>query len=204
MIEKCGITEIEIERILKYSNKLYIFIDNNLYLNELMCELSERIGDMKKAKQMLKVNFFENSIKSMKKGLKKKNLTDVVGLIKSAKQLKEILDVLKVLSTNSSKLLIAYDLIEKGKNIMKNHNGKVKILKVFEEEYNNYSNKILEKINTEFNNSIQEEMKNLIKFENNNTEEVAYYVRIFLIYSYSLRYMNLIFQILNLLILYKY
>jgi hypothetical protein len=202
LIERCGTTEIEIERILKHSNKLYNFIDNNLYLHGLMDELSIKIAEMKKAKNGLKEKFFNNSIDSLKKGIKRKNINDVVSLIKNAKQLKEILDVLKILSSNSSKLLIAYDLVEKGKNIMKNHSGKVKILKIFEEEYNNYENKIYEKINGEFIKSIQDEMKNMVRFE--ETDDSSDYVSLFLIYSFSLRFMDSIFLILKILILYLY
>ncbi len=167
-----------------------------------MDELSIKIAEMKKAKNGLKEKFFNNSIDSLKKGIKRKNINDVVSLIKNAKQLKEILDVLKILSSNSSKLLIAYDLVEKGKNIMKNHSGKVKILKIFEEEYNNYENKIYEKINGEFIKSIQDEMKNMVRFE--ETDDSSDYVSLFLIYSFSLRFMDSIFLILKILILYLY
>jgi hypothetical protein len=182
LIEKCGLTEIEIERILKYSNKMYNYISDNLFLNDLMNELSEKIGNLKRIKEIIRKSFLINAASNIKKGIKKKNLTEVINFIKNVKQLKEILDVLRVLVNNPQKLLMAFDLVQKGKNILKNYNGKVRVLKGFEEEYDSFNLKISDKILNEFNKNILDDLKKMISFEITNEE--SNYVRFNLINSY--------------------
>jgi hypothetical protein len=180
LIEHCGYIEMEIEKILKHSSKLYTFISHNLYLFDVMNECSERVEKMKNSKDAIKKLYLTNSAKSIQLGNKKKNIEKNITLLKHLKSLKEISDVLKLLSNNSSKLLISYGLIEKGKSILKLYKNKnIKVLKLFEEEYVGYTNKILDKLIIEFNKDLKEGISSLVQFNENGADsEAATYVSI--------------------------
>ena len=104
-------------------------------------------------------------------------------LLKNFKWLKEIMDLLKVLSNNPSKY--DQDLISKSKQIIsqiqniniKNRNignkssGKYfsmrfQIINLFEDEIAKITNKYFDKILTEFRNVLNEDLNQLIQFQN--------------------------------------
>jgi hypothetical protein len=208
--------EFEIEKILEHSNKLYNYINTNLQPLYDDLEFSIfRVKQMKQQKDIIKSKFLINSAQNIRHGIKKKNLSLMISTAKSIKSLKEILDLLKVLSTNPAKYQVTQDLINKGKEIMNqiqkissnkskintlnnkksSSNNTLKILKYFEEEFNKYSNKSSEKIIQEFNNILYEEINKLISIDeelilnSESTIDYSYYVKIsiYITLSNSLR-----------------
>jgi hypothetical protein len=165
---------LEIEKVLKHSNKLYDFIADNLSMYETIKECCEEVKELKSKKELLKNKFIVNSAKSIQLGMRKKSIEQSITYMKHLKSLKEISDVLKLLSNNSSKLLISYGLIEKGKSIINLYKNKnIKLLKTFEEEYTTYTNKITDKLTLEFTKEFKEGLKNLVVFEVDSKEEIG-------------------------------
>jgi hypothetical protein len=168
LIEKCGDVEFEIERILQHSGKIYNYINTNLTpLSEEVHFSYEKIRTMKMMKESLKQKVFVNSARSIQLGNKRKNLSNMISSLKGLKSLKEILDLLKVLANNPSKYGVTLDLINKGKEILSGLQSKkkgpsLKIAKLFEDDFNKFSNKSMDKIVVEFSNILYEEIAKLI------------------------------------------
>ena len=141
-----------------------------------------KINKIKKAKELLKDKFMVNGLKSMKKGLQKKNLNNALNYLKNLKLLIEIVDSLKVLSSNQGKFEISNEFILKGKNILnsfpENLKEKILILKIYEEELNKFSNKSSENMIEEFQKIISDflldsfEIKTLESIEHINQRKL--------------------------------
>ena len=114
----------------------------------------ENISHIKKTKEILKQRFMINGLKSMKIGIQKKGLSTTKDYLRNIKSIKEILDLLKILSSNQGKYDLVNELLVKGKNLMnlfpKKLKEKVFILKNFEEELNKYTNKSSENMQEQF------------------------------------------------------
>jgi hypothetical protein len=171
LIEKCGDVEIEIERILQHSAKLYNYITNNL--QPLYTDLNyfyEKVKQMKSSKVLMKKTLLVNSAKQIKLGMKKDKLKKVYQMMKDFKSLKEILDLLRILSKDQSKYQITQDLINKGKDLLnrlKVNSQSPKILKLYAEEFQKVCSKSLDKVQIEFGNVLSETLNSLVKFKFN-------------------------------------
>jgi hypothetical protein len=157
---------MEIEKVFKHSNKLYDYITANLIMYEAINECSDRISNMRQKKDLLKKSFIHNSAKCIQLGLRKRNIEKSLQFMRHLKSLKEILEVLKLLSSNSSKLIISYGLIEKGRSIINLYRDKkIKLMRVFEEEFILYTNKIMDKLVIEFTKDFREGVRSLVTFK---------------------------------------
>lgn len=184
LIEKCGDVEFEIERILEHSGKLYNFINSNLYpLNDDLENALRNVQAMKNYKKVIKLKLIENSAKTIQLGVKRKNLSNMIQIMKNIKSLKKILELLKVLANNPSKYQVCQDLLNKSRMIIstvyklsdngiqdkkRSSNGgfnALKILKSLEDEFNKISNKSSDKIQIEFGNMIKEQLNQLISIK---------------------------------------
>jgi hypothetical protein len=169
LIEKCGDVEIEIERILQHSAKLYNYINNNL--KPLFSDLNffyEKVKQMKTHKVFMKKTLLLNSAKQITLGIKKENLKKINQMMKDFKSLKEILDLLRILSKDQSKYQITQDLINKGKDLvqrLKVNSKSPKILKLHAEDFQKLCSKSLDKVQVEFGNVITEILNSLVKFK---------------------------------------
>ena len=154
LIEKCGDVEFEIEKILEHSNKLYNYIQNNLFLEKNIDDIMINICNMKKAKDLLKNRFMLNSLNCIRIGNNKKSLEKTLNYVEAIKSIKEIIELLKVLSNNQSKFELVNDLILKAKTLIGsvpvNFLEKVIIFKKFELELKKFSNKSSENMIEEF------------------------------------------------------
>lgn len=154
LIEKCGDVEIELEKILEHSNKLHNYIHNNLFLQKNIDDILVNISQIKKTKETLKQGFMINGLKCIKIGLKKKSINETKDHLKNLNSLKEIIDLLKVLSTNPSKFELVNELLAKGKNLINSFPSDIRektlLVKKFEEEFGKYTNKSSENMIEEF------------------------------------------------------
>jgi hypothetical protein len=170
---------MEIEKVLRHSNKLYDYISANLSMYEAVNECSDGITEMRRKKDLLKRCYINNSAKSIQLGLKKRNIEKSITFMKHLKALKEISDVLKLLSNNSSKLLISYGLIEKGRSIVNLYRDKnIKLLRTFEEELILYTNKIMDKLIAGFGRDFREGVRSLITFNQTSSQDLTSHVRL--------------------------
>ena len=178
LIEKCGDVEFEIERILEHCPKLYNYINKNLEpLSKDLNFSINRMQSMKNDKNIVKKNFLFNSARSMQLGLKKRNLSNIMSTINNIKSLKDILELLKILTNNPSKYQVTQELLNKGKDLISNirqinskKTNNIKIIKHFEDEFIKLANKSIDKIQIEFSNLIKEQLLNLISVSNEKVE----------------------------------
>ena len=175
LIELCGEVDFEIEKILEHSLKLFNFINQNL---QPLCDQLDfslvRIKEMKKSKKIIKEKYLLNTVTKIKKELRKRNLTKSFRIIKRIESLKEILNLLKVLSVNASKFKVTGELIAKGRDIIyqikqecKNQknplsSNNLRLAKYFEDEFVKFSTKSTENISQEFSNLIKDALENFI------------------------------------------
>jgi hypothetical protein len=168
-----GELEMEIERILNHTNKLYDHIMQNLFLTDIITESEQRIARIRRAKNLLKYKFLTNAAKAMLMGNKKKNLINTHGLLMDIKVLKGISEGLR---TGAGDF---YELIGHGKSIIaKYEDYHLNIFKLFLKEYHNHLNIGYEKLLDEFVLTLRHEMFNLIDYTNSVTEDIATYVRL--------------------------
>lgn len=146
--------EFEIEKILEHSNKLYNYIQNNLFLEKNIDNIMKNICNIKKAKDLLKNRFMLNSLNCIRIGNNKKSFEKTLNYLGIIKSIKEIIELLKVLSNNQSKFELVNELILKAKVIIGsvpvNFLEKVIIFKKFELELKIFSNKSSENMIEEF------------------------------------------------------
>jgi hypothetical protein len=112
------------------------------------------IQKIKKTKEILKEKFLINGLKCVQLGNKKNKLNNSIEYLKNLNKLKEIIDVIKVLSNNSEKFELVNELILKGKNILnsfpKNVQKNLRLFNAFEEEFNKFTGKSSENMIEEF------------------------------------------------------
>lgn len=182
LIEKCGRIELELEKTLEYSHKMSNYISVNLtplenYVNEVVI----RINKWKDQMNFLKRNIINNSTQLLLKGIKAKSQEKALMYLDKLKKLKDIIDLLKIISTNPKKYKLALELITKGKEVIQKmkiiKNPSINLLSLFEKELNDYSSKCCEQINTEFDSVLIELFKDFLKFKNekeskNNDESI--------------------------------
>jgi hypothetical protein len=201
MIEKCGDVEMEIERILEHSGKLYNYINTNLQpLNEQLLFTIDKVEQSRRTKILLKNKFLINSGLNIQKGIKKGNLNNMLNIFKNVKSIKEILDLLKILSGNPSKYQVVNDLISKGRELMDKINSYsysnlnvanakhvFKLMKHFEEEMIKCSSKSTEKVVQEFSNVLNEAFGNIVSINENQDylkeDNMMKYVYFYFYYS---------------------
>lgn len=189
LIEKCGDVEIEIERILQHSSKLYYYINKNLQpLHEDLEILCKKVNEMKEAKKFIKSHLLTNTSKTIKLGIKKNNTHRILQMMKNFKSLKDIIDLLRILSKDQSKYQLTQDLLNKGKDLISKLNINKRspnIMKIVFEEFQKLNSKSLDKVQIEFGNILNEELSNLFLFKNENidledTRVITDFVKIFL------------------------
>lgn len=158
MIEKCGEIEFEIEKILEHSNKLYNYIQNNLFLEKNVESVIQNISNIKKTKGLLKKMFMVNGISCFKFCMQKKDLEIKKILIIKIKSIHEIIKLLEVLSAAQSKYELVNELIIKARKMLEelpSHlKSKVKICTMLEERLDRFNNKSCE-------NMVEELQKNI-------------------------------------------
>lgn len=180
LIEKVGDTEMEIQRILNHSNKLYNYINNNLIpLNSQLKTLTDKVQEMKFTKHQIQSKYMQITARTVLKGEKRRNVANLIGIFKDIKSLGEIFELLKVLcSNNQTKFQVANDLIIKAKaiitklNSMKQSKSEKNILKMFEDELNKCTNKMIVALFLELNRSLMESFEKMIVIEDNATQYV--------------------------------
>jgi hypothetical protein len=189
MIEMCGEIDYEIEKILEHSVKLYNYINYNM---QPLCDQLEfalfKVKEMKKSKEFLRVKFLTNSSLTIKKEIKKRNFLKAYTIVNHFNSLKEILNLLKVLSANQAKFKVSQELISKAGDIIneikkicksnnqfqntmgqKNKNENfLKLIKIFEEEFAKFSQRSTDNIIQEFSNLIKEQLENSIRIRESN------------------------------------
>jgi hypothetical protein len=172
-----GDLEMEIEKILNNSNRLYNYINENLYLTDIVNQSMERIGNIKKAQTLIKSKFIVNSSKTIQTGVRKQNLHKTYSLLKDIEVLKGISTALK---TNTGDF---YELIEQGKAIMNRYtNCNLKIFHQFEEEYDQHINKGFDILYENLAKDLKDVIYNIITFgEVNDYLAIGAYVRLYLI-----------------------
>lgn len=168
LIEKCGKIELELEKTLEYIYKMSNYICFNLSpLEQYVNDLVTRVNNWKEQLNFLKQNILTNSTQLLLKGIKNKNNKKVLLYMDKLKKLKDIVDLLKILSINPKKYKLALELITKGKEIINKlrtaHQLSLKLLGVFETELNEYSSKCCEQITSEFNSVLVEAFRNFSK-----------------------------------------
>jgi hypothetical protein len=176
LIEKCGDVELELDRILEHSHKLYYYINQNMSINDILEFCVYEINKMKESKNRIKEKYLINTAKSIKHGLKRKNIITSVQTMRIIKSLKEMIDLLKVLCSSSSKNSVALDLIKKSKLLLSNlfqiTQGKLKIAKNFTDEFSKYAGKLMENaLNDLFANMIIISSENILNEEKYKTLE---------------------------------
>jgi hypothetical protein len=135
-------------------------------------EFLNRFRDRKKEKEMFKKRFLENSIKSMLKGSKKKNLISTVGMLKNAKEIEEMINQIKELSKDESNCKEENELVNKAKTILvdlKTQFPGLKLLSILEKEMMKYGNKTSEKIIDEFVKIFGLIFRKTLKFSSENS-----------------------------------
>jgi hypothetical protein len=170
-----GELEMEIEKILNHTGKLYTHIMQNLYLSDIINESSLRIARMKKAKALLKNKFLINSAKVTLMGTKKTNLLGTHILLKDIQILKGISENLKSGTGDF------YELIETGRGVIARYEGyNLNVFKLFVKEYDNHLNLGYERLLDDFVYSLRQGMDNLVNFNATQVEDIATYVRPYL------------------------
>jgi hypothetical protein len=191
LIEMCGEIDYEIEKILEHSVKLYNYINHNMLPLYDQLEFSLfKMQEMKKAKNFLKEKFLKNSALKIKKEIKKRNFIKAYTITKHFNSLKEILNLLKVLSVSPGKFKVTQDLIlkagdilneirklcknpitsqssmssfsKKGENPQNVPQNTFGLIKIFEDEFAKFSARSTENLLQEFNNLIKEDLENTI------------------------------------------
>lgn len=158
LIDKGGLLDRELYRILKFSGRIYSYILSNMNIQDSVESACARIKRMKEKNSIVKRFFLENNSKQIKCQIKKRNIEKLKGFISILKKLKKSADCLETLSKNSSKYQLVYDLVNKSKDIMnkintksngslvKDSNAKLKCLEFFEQEFSKYTSKSSEKV----------------------------------------------------------
>jgi hypothetical protein len=193
-IEKGGMIEMEVEKILSNSSSIYNYIENNLSLVPQVNFFLERVKKHKEAKINFRKYFLLNANKLILKGNKKKNCEKVKNILKNVNTLVEIIENLTNLSKDPSKVCEENDLLNKGKEIIKQmkSNSKIRIFAVLEKELLNYNSKSSEKMNEEFCKLFMKMMKGTISFVNTtddyDSNEEMKYVKFYFYLAKRLKY----------------
>ncbi len=194
MIEKCGDIEYEIEKILEHSNKLYNYIQNNLFLERNMENIIHKISNIKKAKELLKKKFMINSVKCVKAGMLKKDLENKNNFIIKVKAIQDIIKLLLVLSGNQSKYELVNELIIKAREILQKFptqiKCRIKICEKLEEELDRFNRKSCE-------NMVEELQKNIIDVLSDSIEILPFLKVAFVNFKYSLQKLSTIYLCLQ-------
>ena len=199
LIEICGEIDYEIEKILEHSVKLYNYINNNMSPIYDKLEFSLfKVQEMKKAKNFIKEKFIKNSSVKIKKEIKKRNYIKAYTIVKHFNSLKEILNLLKVLSVNSGKFKVTQDLILKAGDILeeirkltkpsqniqsvtsnfpkKSENSKnnipLALIKTFEVEFSKFSTRSTDNLIQEFTNILKEDIESAITIFEDSQENI--------------------------------
>jgi len=143
---------------LEHSNKLYNYIQKNLFLENNVENIIINISNIKKAKELLKKNFMINSLKCVKNGIIKKDLENKNNLLIKIKSIQDIIKLLEVLSGNQGKYELVNELIIKAKDMLEefplNLKYRIKICKKLEEELDKFNSKSCENMVEEFQKNI--------------------------------------------------
>ena len=124
LILQSGYIEEEILKILKHSSKIFNYICENLIVAEIIEESSNKIQSIKEKNLIFKKTYVNNTINSIKLGIKKRNLDRLKNYLSLLGKLKNCNQCLITLSKSTTKYQIVFDLVNKSREIL----GKTKEL----------------------------------------------------------------------------
>lgn len=199
-IEKGGIIELEVQRILENSPKIYNFIEENLVLEPKVEFFLNRVKINKQQMSVVKKHFMVNSVKSILKGWKKENLKKTLNILRKLDGLNKIIDQVHLINEKKSNIQLENEKINQGKEIMKElkslNNIDIDNLSIgilLEKELLDYNTKSAEKTIDELMRNFTLVFKELTKFNENRADNNVNYVIIFLKIVNRLSYLALIY-----------
>lgn len=138
-------------RAIQFSNRLFLFINDNSKLYEFIKNILEKVTQLRQKNRILNEKYFSNSFKILKFVHIKKNISKLKEHIILLQKLKTCADCLSVLSKNKSKVDLVFYLINKSKDLLdqsrilfKNKKS-LYVLNDFEKEFLKYTSNSSEK-----------------------------------------------------------
>jgi hypothetical protein len=175
-IERSGMIETEVQRILNNSSLIFNYVENNLSLESKVNFFLERIKQFKKGKENLKKYFFRNTNELILKENKKKNLCRVKNLLFNLKELMGVMNILSDGKNSEKNLNNEKEIINKGKSLINKLKREEKLgdnfnlINFMEKELISYSDKSSKKFVEEFSKIFVFIFVNLINFVKKDQE----------------------------------
>lgn len=183
LMNKNGYIDNELILTLKYSDKLFNYILENLRLNDMIIHNLKLIKDIKFKFNFTKNKFIQNNNKIIKLGLKKKNIYKLKKFVEIFNKLKTCETCLNTLSKFPSKYEIVFNLVNKSKGIIEyakntclkmSYNNKILDCIInFESKFNYYtnksSNKAVEDLNVYISKVLSKNSNNIVNTNKQKT-----------------------------------
>ena len=176
LVFKMGLIDKEINKIVSdNTNSLFNYIENNISINYEIDKNLNNLTLIRNSKRDLNKKYIDNSVKLLLKGSKKKKLCNLIEILKEFMTLYNISKELRNIeeSDNDNKIKELSNILEKGRNIIKQLRKNDKLRKLnaindIEKYFLNYENKGEENLVLEFSKYVQRIFENCLIFDKKN------------------------------------